>query len=110
MRKPAEADIIEFDIAKALRTAEANLNQIHQHAMTGVRELCAFSIQNLKPDELADLVRRLAEFKLTAALSSPGVVAAVTAEAKAIGRDLTSDETKAIVARIAPAAFSVKLL
>ena len=109
MTEPTISSVLNFSTLKALREAQTNVEGIHTLALAGVEALTKHPIQSLKPHEIANLVRRLAEFKMTAALSAPEVVAAIKVQIAVLNRELTSAETMAIVAKLIPDALTVKL-
>ncbi|MFT3673539.1 hypothetical protein [Aestuariivirga sp.] len=103
------ADVLSFGVAKAMKAASGNLAEIHALTLEGLRQIEGFSVRSLNAEQLLNLVERFAEFKLVAALTAPDVIAATQAEAKRLGRELTTKETMELLQGLNARAFDVTL-
>jgi hypothetical protein len=86
------------------------MRELYEVASKGVARATSINLLEVAPTQWPTIVRRLAQFKLAEAASSPAMSYIVDREVQRRGgRQLSKDEMRNLIARERPDAFRVQL-
>ena len=86
------------------------MRELFEVASKGVARTSSINLLEIEPTHWATTIRRLAQFKLAEAMSSPVISLMLAREVERRGgRGLSKDETRNLIEGVYPDAFRVRL-
>ena len=102
-------NVISFAGMRAVLNGEKTIGELHAEALDGLSKLSCVNLLALEPRARQLHIRTFAELKALASISSPPFGERVRSEVQALGRQLTTDETNALLDAYDPNARRVFL-